>query len=79
MIPLPHVNESLEFVDLALNPTNGTLRPDGFALSTAMGNLYMGDPSFFPVYEKVDAVNATVFIHPIDTTDPPELTFTGGK
>jgi hypothetical protein len=75
MIPFPHIPESLDFLDFALNRTNGSLRPDGFALQTAMGGLYMGDPSFFPVYKVLNSINATVFIHPGDTVDPPELTF----
>jgi hypothetical protein len=75
MLPFPHVPESLEFLEFALHPTNGTLLPDGFALLTAMGGLYMGDASFFPVYEILNGINATVFIHPGDPVNPPELTF----
>lgn len=76
MIPLPHIAESLEFLD---SLSNLTIQPDGFTLSTAMGGLYLGDATFDPVWARLDPLNATVFVHPDRTVLPPDLPFSPGK
>lgn len=59
-LPLLSINETLAEIDRALDVLNA----DGFVfLSNAFG-LYGGDPALKPVYEKLDARKAVIFIHP---------------
>jgi predicted TIM-barrel fold metal-dependent hydrolase len=43
------------------------LDADGFAVSTTYDGVSLGDPRLDPVWERLDALGATVFVHP-DTT-----------
>jgi len=43
------------------------LDADGFAVSTTRNGVSLGDPRLDPVWERLDALGATVFVHP-DTT-----------
>ncbi|KPI34540.1 2-amino-3-carboxymuconate-6-semialdehyde decarboxylase [Cyphellophora attinorum] len=72
MLPLPHIHETIEFVreTQAMSP-----RPDGFAVTTAMGQRYLGDKDFEPVWKELDALGSVIFIHPADTIMPPGLNF----
>jgi 6-methylsalicylate decarboxylase len=40
-----------------------------------MGQHYLGDPEFEPVWEELDRIGATIFVHPADTIMPPNLNF----
>lgn len=87
LLPLPHIAETLEFISEI--KANTVLRPDGFGISTSIGNLheallerysdraqdrhYLGDPMFEPLWEALDNISSTVFIHPTDSVMPPNL------
>lgn len=59
-LPLPDIDAALDEIDRALDD----LDADGFVfLSNAFG-LYGGDPKLAPVYQKLDARKAVIFIHP---------------
>ena len=58
-LPLPDVECSLEEIDTARYEA-----PDGFALMTNYHGIYLGDPAFDRVFEKLNELGATVFIHP---------------
>ena len=72
MLPFPHVNETLDFVK---DIYTQEVKPDGFALSTAMGNKYLGDPAFDSMWEELDKHGAAIFVHPADTAMPPGLEY----
>lgn len=58
-LPLPDVDAALLEIDRAVE--EGC---DGFGLITNYHGIYVGDPSFNRVFSKLDALGATVFIHP---------------
>ncbi len=59
-LPLPDVDESLS----ELTRVEDELHPDGFALLTQVGDVYLGDPRLDPVMAELDRRAAVVFIHP---------------
>ena len=72
ILPLPHIAESLEFIDYA---TSLSTPPEGFGVATAMGQHYLGDPAFEPVWAKLNEIGSVLFVHPSDTVMPPNLNF----
>jgi 6-methylsalicylate decarboxylase len=70
MLPLPHIQETLDFVR---NVYSREVKPDGFALATAMGDKYLGDSAFDPIWAELDKHGAAFFVHPSDTIMPPGL------
>lgn len=58
-LPLPEVEAALEEIDVAIEEG-----ADGFGLLTNYHGYYLGDAKFDAVFEKLDSVGATVFIHP---------------
>ena len=60
ILPLPDMAASLAELDRAL----GELELDGVALPTHAEGRYLGDASLSPLMERLDALSATVFIHP---------------
>lgn len=72
ILPLPHVQESIDFIRYA---NSLETPPDGFAAATAMGKLYLGDPQLEPVWQELDKTGSMIFIHPSDTAMPPNLNF----
>ncbi|KAH8597625.1 hypothetical protein B0O99DRAFT_670633 [Bisporella sp. PMI_857] len=64
MIPLPHVEQSINFIQ---DTQKEELRPDGYAVATSNGHRFIGDALFDPVWAQLDKISATVFVHPGDT------------
>jgi predicted TIM-barrel fold metal-dependent hydrolase len=60
ILPLRDIDASLAELRRGLDE----LGLDGAALPTNVGGLYLGDPTFEPLLEALDARGATVFVHP---------------
>jgi predicted TIM-barrel fold metal-dependent hydrolase len=58
-LPLPHVSAALEEIDMSWSEN-----ADGFGLMTNYHGTYLGDAAFDAVFEKLNHLGATVFIHP---------------
>ncbi|KAF2728391.1 amidohydrolase 2 [Polyplosphaeria fusca] len=58
-LPLPNVEAALKEVDVAIEEG-----ADGFGLMTNYHGFYLGDPALAPVFDRLNQVGATVFIHP---------------
>ncbi|KAJ7635880.1 hypothetical protein B0H17DRAFT_1107372 [Mycena rosella] len=59
-LPLPDIASSLLEIDHALDH----LDADGFILLSNYHGMYLGDPRLAPIYAKLQARRATVFVHP---------------
>ena len=60
VLPLPHIDYSLEEVRYALD----TLHLDGVLLFANCQGRYLGDPGFDPLLEELNRRSCVVFIHP---------------
>ncbi|KAF2177458.1 amidohydrolase 2 [Zopfia rhizophila CBS 207.26] len=58
-LPLPDVDATLKEIDVAISEG-----ADGFGLMTNYHGNYLGTPIFDPIFEKLNGIRATVFIHP---------------
>ena len=61
-VPLPHVSETLNEIDRALDE----LGADGICLLTNYGGVYLGDEALAPVLAELDRRGAVAFVHPSD-------------
>ncbi|KAJ7121309.1 hypothetical protein C8R43DRAFT_1076752 [Mycena crocata] len=59
-LPLPDIASSLLEIDYALDH----LDADGFIFLSNYHGMYLGDPRLAPIYTKLQARRATVFVHP---------------
>ena len=64
LLPLPDADAALEELAYALD----TLRLDGVILQASVGDQYLGDTAFDPVFDELNRRKATVLLHP---TTPP--------
>ena len=71
VLPLPDVNSALDEIAYAARE----LSHSGFILETNYHGTYLGDPLLDPIFEQLNRLKATVFIHP--TT--PCLKHVGGR
>ena len=60
MLPLPHIDESLQEIANALD----ALKADGIGTMTSYGDKWLGYPEFAPVWEELNRRKATVYTHP---------------
>lgn len=60
LLPMPHVDESLQEVEHALD----VLKADGVAMMTSYGDRWLGYPDFAPVFEELNRRRATIHTHP---------------
>lgn len=63
-LPFPDVEGCIAEIDFALDH----LHADGFGIATSYGDLWLGDRSFWPIYEKLNSRDAVVFVHPFDAS-----------
>ncbi|HEY0295301.1 MAG TPA: amidohydrolase family protein [Bordetella sp.] len=62
-LPLPDIDATLAEIRYVAE----TLHADGFGLLSCYGNRHLGDPAFAPVFDALNALGATVFVHPTVT------------
>ena len=63
-LPFPNVDNCIAEIDFALSH----LKADGFGIATSYGERWLGDESFWPIYEKLNSHAAVVFVHPHDAS-----------
>ena len=63
-LPFPNVEHCIAEIDFALTH----LKADGFGIATSYGDRWLGDESFWPIYEKLNSHGAVVFVHPHDAS-----------
>ena len=63
-LPFPDAEGCAAEIDYALDH----LHADGFGIATNYGNAWLGDASFWPIYERLNARKAVVFAHPFDAS-----------
>jgi predicted TIM-barrel fold metal-dependent hydrolase len=60
MLPLPHIDESLQAIGYALD----VLKANGIGMMTSYGDKWLGYPDFAPVFDELNRRKATVYTHP---------------
>jgi 6-methylsalicylate decarboxylase len=59
-LPINHIDNSLAEIDYAFD----TLKVDGIGLMTNLGEHWLGDPHYAPLFAVLDKRKAVVFVHP---------------
>lgn len=72
-LPMLDVAATLVEIDYALDH----LKADGFGIASSYDDLWLGDEAFVPIWEKLDARSAVVFVHPQDAAccSPQSMTY----
>jgi predicted TIM-barrel fold metal-dependent hydrolase len=60
VLPLPDVDDALQELEYALD----ALGLDGVGLLTSIGDQYLGDPAFDPLFEELNRRKTVVYTHP---------------
>lgn len=60
-LPLPNLDAALMEIEYAYQ----TLKADGISLYSSVGEQYIGDPAFAPVFDELNRRRAVVFLHPV--------------
>ncbi len=63
-LPFPNIAACVAEIDYAFEH----LQVDGFGIATNYDQRWLGDESFWPIYEKLNIHNAVVFVHPQDAS-----------
>ena len=59
-LPVNHIDKSLAEIDYVFE----TLKVDGIGLMTNLGERWLGDPHYAPIFEVLDKRKTVVFVHP---------------
>jgi predicted TIM-barrel fold metal-dependent hydrolase len=60
-LPVPDVEGSLREIEYSFD----TLRADGINMMTNIGDRWLGDPHYFPIFEELNRRKAVVYTHPM--------------
>jgi 6-methylsalicylate decarboxylase len=60
-LPLPNLDAALMEIEYAYQ----TLKADGISLYSSVGEQYIGDSAFAPVFDELNRRQAVVFLHPV--------------
>jgi 6-methylsalicylate decarboxylase len=63
-LPILDIEGSLKEIEYALD----TLKADGINMMTNIGDRWLGDPHYFPLFEELNRRKAVVYTHPISPT-----------
>ena len=64
VLPILHVEASLKEMEYALD----TLKADGIMMMTNIGDKWLGDPYYFPLFEELNRRKAVLYTHPMAPT-----------
>lgn len=73
-IPLPAIEDSLNEIEYAYEKLGAV----GVKVPSNSNGVYLGDPSFDPVFEELNRRSAIIIIHPSKPLQVPENVFTAG-
>lgn len=64
VLPILHVDASLKEIEYALD----VLKADGINMMTNIGDKWLGDPYYFPLFEELNRRKAVIYTHPMAPT-----------